>query len=428
MLGALAFGALVLMGERGQAGWAGRAAATAADLPATAKRLAARSYAIVARGDPRPDLPSGWTFAAEGARPDGYVLLSRYDGTIQRHVVELWDLREGAVKHRWMPDPGDLLSDVARTSVFPDYHNWDDAHFRLIHPYVTEDGHLIAKDHWSPLFRLDGCARRVWAIDDMVFHHSTEADAEGNLWVGALTEPQSVPGVPRDFYEDTIASVSPDGEVLFRRSLTDLLIRDGFGPMFLAMDTYVADPLHLNDIEPVLEDGPFWRKGDLFISLRNLSMILLYRPSEDRILWWKVGPWTSQHDVDILDGSRISVYDNAAEDRGTGRVHFPATSDIVVYDFASGSVARPWTPAMEQNAIRTAYAGLATVVPGSDLAMIEDVTNARLLFIATDGSVAGEYVNRAEDGLRYQLGWSRFIDRESGNRIVSSLEGMDCDG
>jgi hypothetical protein len=81
---------------------------------------------------------------------------------------------------------------------------------------------------------------------------------------------------------------------------------------------YNDDPTHLNDIQPVLADGPYWKKGDLFVSLRNISSIMLYRPSTDQIVWMKRGPWLSQHDVDILDDHRISVYDNNVQDRGAG--------------------------------------------------------------------------------------------------------------
>ena len=85
---------------------------------------------------------------------------------------------------------------------------------------------------------------------------------------------------------------------------------------------YNHDPIHLNDIEPVLADGPYWKKGDLFLSLRNVSAVMLYRPSTDEIVWIKRGPWIAQHDVDILDDHRIGIYDNAVEERARRRPYF----------------------------------------------------------------------------------------------------------
>ena len=49
-------------------------------------------------------------------------------------------------------------------------------------------------------------------------------------------------------------------------------------------DKYSKDPLHLNDIEPVLYDGNYMKKGDLLLSVRNISLIILYRPSNNKIL------------------------------------------------------------------------------------------------------------------------------------------------
>ena len=133
-----------------------------------------------------------------------------------------------------------------------------------------------------------------------------------------------------------IRQVSPSGKLLYSKSVTQILLRHGYANWLFGTDVYNDDPTHLNDIEPVLADGPYWKKGDLFLSLRNVSAIMLYRPSTDEIVWMKRGPWMSQHDVDILDDHRIGIYDNAAEDRGDEeKPYFPSSSQIMVYDFAS---------------------------------------------------------------------------------------------
>ena len=37
------------------------------------------------------------------------------------------------------------------------------------------------------------------------------------------------------------------------------------------MGAYVGtDPFHINDIQPVLQDGKYWMKGDVFLSLRSI--------------------------------------------------------------------------------------------------------------------------------------------------------------
>ena len=36
------------------------------------------------------------------------------------------------------------------------------------------------------------------------------------------------------------------------------------------------------------------------MSLRNISMVFLYRPSNNKVLWYRQGPWVFQHDVDVI--------------------------------------------------------------------------------------------------------------------------------
>ena len=54
---------------------------------------------------------------------------------------------------------------------------------------------------------------------------------------------------------------------------TEILIENGLINRVFTQDKYSKDPLHLNDIEPIKTDGEYWDRGDLFLSLRNLSFI-----------------------------------------------------------------------------------------------------------------------------------------------------------
>ncbi len=428
LVGLIGYGTVLLEAERfDRFGAAGKGAVALAEVPITLRDLLREDRAIQIYAPERFDAkPTGWSTPSGAPDPklDGYLLLSRYDGNLLRHVIELVRLDGFEVVHRWVPDADALLDGASRTSKFADYNNWDAAHFRQIHPYAMPNGDLIVKDHFSPLFRIDACAKRVWIQDDRMFHHSTEADADGNLWIPSLVEPHEVTRVADDFFEDQISKVSPDGKVLFARSVAGMLMDHGMGMMLFSNETYRFDPTHLNDIQPVLADGPYWKKGDVFLSLRNLSMVVLYRPSTDEIIWSKVGPWTSQHDVDILDDHRIAVYDNDVEDRGAGTV-FDGASDVIVMDFGSGQATRRLVPVMEAEQIRTVSGGLYTELPGNR-AIIEDVQEARLLIVSEDDKIVAEYMNRAENGRIYQLGWSRYLDQAYGDKLLAAVTKVDC--
>ena len=79
--------------------------------------------------------------------------------------------------------------------------------------------------------------------------------------------------------------MAPDGEILFDKSISNIFIENGLEYLLFAngKHTWNKDPLHINDIEPVDFDG-ILEKGEFFLSLRNLSMIVLYRPSSNKII------------------------------------------------------------------------------------------------------------------------------------------------
>lgn len=120
------------------------------------------------------------------------------------------------------------------------------------------------------------------------FHHSIETDAEGNIWVPSHMYPQSLPieKVGRNiieekgYYDDGIVKVSPEGEILFEKSVSQIFIDNRLEYLLFSSvgdwDSYFdIDPIHLNDIQPVDFDGKFWKQGDVFLSPRNQSMIIL---------------------------------------------------------------------------------------------------------------------------------------------------------
>ena len=418
-----------LKAERGQGrfGAVYRAALTLAEIPDTAKAMLKPDVRLRVGGSYRSDSrPTGWAYPSGALTgPDGYILFSRYDGTDKRHKLELVSLPSMRIIHSWTLDAERLFKGVTYVSRFADQANWKNATFREIHPLIEDNGDLIIKDFDSPLFRVDACGRPRWVIQDAVFHHTTEADAEGNLWIPSVAERPTVSGVNDKFRDEMISEVSPSGKLLFSRSVAQILIRHGYANWLFTNGMYQNDATHLNDIQPVLADGPYWKKGDLFISLRNVSAIMLYRPATDEIVWMKRGPWMSQHDVDILDDHRISVYDNAAEERFPQIPSFASSSQIMIYDFSAGTVTLPLERAMRTSRIHTRAGGLFTLLPdGSSL--VEDEVEARFIIFRPDGRIGAEYTNRAKDGWIYTLGWSRYIDKATGDVIVRNLQKVKC--
>jgi hypothetical protein len=168
----------------------------------------------------------------------------------------------------------------------------------------------------------------------------------------------------------------------------------------------------------VLTSGPYWQRGDLFISLRNLSMLALYRPSTGKIIWRQSHPWTFQHDISILDDHRIAVFDNHWRLDGS----VDGRNRIAVYDFATRQVSFPYAAGMNRFAIRTSAQGRATPMPNGDM-VVEETERGRLLRMAPDGTLRWMYIAAAPNLRRLQLRWSRYLDPVSdGPAIHHALE------
>ena len=381
--------------------------------------------------DYRPTLASDQRFAGEFGfkrlKPgqDETLLLARTDGDKNRSVVEIVDLNDGGVLHRYEPDIDSLnalsakeppLQNLATEKAEPLY--------TMVHPILTDDGGLIFHGASSPLMKIDVCSKVEWIVDK-VFHHSIERDSEGNYWATALFYPPKVARLGRDGADHTIVKVSPDGKVLFEKSIAELLLENGMRHFVFNSSDTPDDPVHVNDVQPALTDGTYWRRGDLFLSVRNSSLIVLYRPSTNKVIWHKAGPWLRQHDVDILNDHQISIFDNNAAIMPWGGTVL-GVNDTMIYDFATDAVTTPYSSGYEAHDIRTFTEGRSEILPDGEI-FVEEQNYGRLLKMNQAGEITWQYINRAEeDGRVYIVDWARYLKRSRAQEAVA-LAAENCD-
>jgi len=353
-------------------------------------------------------------FQGKPLEEETYLLLSKHDGDEERGIVELVDLRSFEVKKTWRPDI-DQINKLVDTSQ-PEFENLERDHhakrYEIKHPFLTEDGGLIFQSG-SPLVKIDKNSQLVWQNQEDDFHHSFEQDHEGNFWVGSEIYPYKVVNKYvgskwGNYKDDAITKVSADGEILFQKSVSNILIEHNLKSLVFQLgNIFKIDPIHLNDIQPVLTDGPHWKQGDVFLSLRHLSMIILYRPSTNKIIWKGTGHTAGQHDIDILDDHRISIFNNNIIKAIDGR-KVDSNNEVVIYDFKIDSYSKYLNESLEQYDLRTVSAGRSKILNNGDL-FIEETDHGRLLYFNKDTSVQWQYVNRANDGNVYLLNWSRIL-------------------
>ena len=392
----------------------GRVSKTAlflAEIPSNLKKIVKPLSDDLKLPDRFPDLDG---FNGTPNSRESYLLLSRYDGDLKESVVELVDLMNFKVLHIWNPDIDKFNKSVKNIEDFK-YINRDfnDSRVPFYHPLLTTDGGLLFNS--ARIIKIDSCSNLVFQNTQDRFHHSIESDIEGNIWVPSRMHPKTLPAekVGREniddggYFDDGIVKLTSDGEILFEKSVSQIFIDNGLEYLLFGQGDYEKDPIHLNDIQPVDFDGEFWKKGDVFLSLRHQSMVLLYRPSTNKIIWKGTGPFFHQHDVDILNEFSISVYNNNSKFFANGNF-VDGHNEVIIYDFKTNEYSSYLNESLIKNDVKTLTSGRSQILQNGDL-FIEESNSGKNLYFNSDGSLKWTYINRANNNKVYRVNWSRIL-------------------
>ena len=424
ILFAISFGTLVrqeLVGDM-KAGWVSKSALFLAEIPIYAKRVLFDDDLVL-----EDRFPSQEGFNGNPNGEESYLLLSRYDGDLGEGIVELIDLRSFKVLHTWNPDIDEFNDLVEKNSEFK-YLNRDKNNSRslLTNPKLLKDGGLVFQNT-TPLRKINACSKLVFQNTKNEFHHSIETDNEGNIWVPSHIYPQNLPSkkVGRvirgegGFIDDAIVKLSPQGKILFEKSVSEIFLENELEYLLFSVGDYYKDPIHLNSIRPVDFDSKYWLKGDVFISLRHQSMVLLYRPSNNKIIWKGTGEFFHQHDVDILDEHRISIFNNKSKYFIDGDI-IDGNNEVLIYNFESREYSTYLSDSLKKEDVRTVTGGRSQIISNGDL-FIEETNYGRTLYFNADGSLRWSHVNRSKKGYVHFVEWSRILYKNIDIRNVKNF-------
>ncbi len=273
------------------------------------------------------------------------------------------------------------------------------------HSLLLDDKSLIVQLVVSPnLMRLDSLSNITWLNQDFNYHHSIELDSDSNLWVCGFPKTMSNAWNRRNgvsianqrkvlFDDELIIKIDPNnGKTLYKKSVGEILVENSHAGLLLGHR--LNDALHLNDIQPALFSGNYWKKGDLFLSLRGRSAILQYRPEKDSLIRVITGPFFNQHDVDILNEHEISIFNNNAvfeyQYRNLASPDEEVIKDIkssnyVVYNFENNSFSTPYIKTFEEQNIFTQTEGLSHTLKNGDIFIEEQ--NSGMIYILSEGEI-----------------------------------------
>jgi hypothetical protein len=213
-----------------------------------------------------------------------------------------------------------------------------------------------------------------------------------------------------NYFDEGIRKVNQGGEIIFQKSVAEILVQNKLENFLVSNGiNYETKPIHLNDVQPVLKDTKFWKRGDVFISMRNLSMVLLYRPSTNKILWKGFGDFFYQHDVDIIDEKNISIFNNNFK-RFKSSKGVDGFNEIIFYNFESRKYTSKLKNSLKAEEIKTYTGGCHKVLKNGDL-FVQENDYGRLIYFNSEGQRVWSYFNRDKNNSKlFKVGWCRIIE------------------
>ncbi len=372
---------------------------------------------------------SGFKLHDPEFQDDGFLLISEYKGKSQGTIFKLFSIADQKILHIWKAPFEAILANSTKFSsgdLVPNdggkVRSNEKERFRPQHPFVDERGGLYFIVDQGPMVKINACSNFDWAIDRQ-FHHSLELDISGNFIVPVVIEEKKSWPI-QNYRDDGFALVSQEGHIIKEYSITDILLENGYRGLVYGVGKVEEDRIHLNDVQPITRSKGVTKTGDLALSIRNLSTVLLFRPQSGKIVWLKTGPWLNQHDINILEDGRYSIFGNDIIRRLNGGMKLlqEDKSEIYIYDPSQKTVTTPYTEMMTKEKIVSKTRGRLKILPNSD-AYIEQTNASRLIRISAN-AVRWEYVNGITNDTVGELNWSRYIQKDEID--LNWLENLSC--
>ena len=343
---------------------------------------------------------------------NGLLVSSRYDYNMSRSVVDIIDLKNFKIIHTYKHDISKMNDQVLNKELYSNI-NIDQTpnKFRYFNPTIFEDGSLISHNFEGPLFKINLCSKLIWINDEKKFHHTQSIDHEGNIWIGSYMSPQSKYVKKyslKNYNEDGITKINSKGKITYVKSVNELLIENNLIPENFAFNLYsqqIDNPLHLNDIEPALNNTDYWMQGDLFLSLREISAIVHYRPSTNKVINYITGPFAKQHDVDIISDKEISIFNN-------NQFYINNQySEIVTYNFKNKKFKKLFNSQLQKENFKAHANGLSQILKDKSL-LVEESVHGRIILFNNKGQKVWEYINKDKNGKISYFSFSWVIEDE----------------
>lgn len=308
--------------------------------------------------------------------------------------------RDGRVLHEWHPDTRELFPDsLGLTRRKTEKTDFDGS-------YLFPNGDLLLILGYIGAVKLDACGNVRWRLQEGAHHYLSRTD-DGSFWMPSVSStpqtktsqhPDGLDGIDKPIWIDQVLHISSDGTVLDRVNVVDLLYNNNLERYIVkAYGPYAEEPnkdiVHLNDVEPLsasmADEYPLFDAGDLLLSLRHPSLVLVFDPDSGTVKWHDAQPFLHQHDPDFTGEGWIGVFDN--NDDFTKRGTMLGGSRIVSIQPHTDST-RLRFPTPHSDPFYTSVQGQWQELANGNLLLTESRAG-RVVEVTADGRTAWEWIH-----------------------------------
>lgn len=352
------------------------------------KQITGKKYVI---SNQNSKLKNGYNhFQNKSLTPSGFFIKTSYDGK----NAEMFDFNNTFIR-KWSLKNEDLKKFNLNDKTYINFIEFDKTTNSIIARSGIENGNILMKINKNS--NIEWVYKSEINYKGEFFHHDFTVDNEGNIYSPIVRKNNELSKYVNDFRDDGIIIINKNGKKIFEKYLSDIFIYNNLQHLIFGVGPLEWDPFHLNDVEVAEHNSDYWEKGDLLLSLRHRSMIILYRPSTNKIIWYQIGPWLNQHDPDFFGKNKISIFGNDVTSLNVNRRETDArllyeNNRIYVHDFEKNQTSTIYNDAIEKNNEYTITGGRHTWLDNNKIWL--DFTNLGVISIINKDGIIGKLINK----------------------------------